>query len=170
MSSANTVLPEALAMPSILMIDSPIRLSLPGRISALGIQGLPRPTRSAAMRTLSRIFLYPVHLQTFLAKAFLISASSGEGFLSRRALADMMKPGVQKPHWTAPALAKEYTRAETPASSERASMVTTLPPSRSFIFVLQARTDFPSTMTVQAPQCPSLQPFLVPVSLRTFLR
>ena len=74
----------------------------------------------------------------------------------------MTIPGMQKPHCTAPASAKQcsYTRI---SAGSMPSTVTTFLPARRLRDVTQALTFFPSTSTVQVPQTPSLQPSLAAV-------
>ncbi len=50
--------------------------------------------------------LYPVQRQAFLLAWNQSRTSSrvGLGLVSRRAFAETMNPGVQKPHWAAPCL------------------------------------------------------------------
>src|SRR5699024_3200818 len=95
--------------------------------------------RSAAKRTASTIFSYPVHRHRFPARASLISVSPGVDiptFTVRfsRSSACMSRPGVQNPHWTAPASTKAsctIPRDRFPASAPwpSPSTVPTLRPS-----------------------------------------
>ena len=75
----------------------------------LGAASAQRPRRRAhrpaATCTASRIFWYPVQRQRLPESASRISSSDGSGTRRRRSAAATTKPGVQKPHCTAPASA-----------------------------------------------------------------
>src|SRR5207245_6094063 len=62
--------------------------------------------RSAAKRTASRIFSYPVQRHRLPARASRISGSVGCPLRPSRSCAATTRPGVQKPHCTAPASRK----------------------------------------------------------------
>ena len=97
-----------------------------------------------------------------------MAATSGSGFLSSRALVAMIMPGVQKPHWMAPARTKASWIKWGFSGVPRPSTVMTSAPSSFTTFVMQERTDLPLTMTVQAPHCPfRSQDCLVPVRCRS---
>ncbi len=105
----------------------------------------------------------------FPLMAFFTSAGAGSGFASSRPLALMTMPGMQKPHWTAPALAKvqlytSFSRGDSP------STVTTLRPASLAVVNRQARAALPSTSTMQAPQAPSEQPSFTEVRRRSSRR
>ena len=69
-----------------------------------------------------------------------------------------MIPGVQNPHWLAPAAVN--ASAQRPASSSPSTLVTCRPATRR-AGVTQATRGWPSTKTVQQPHCPcGLQPSL----------
>ena len=96
-----------------------------------------------------------------------MSTSVGAGFLSRRTLAVMIIPFMQKPHWAACSSMKAFWSLWGRA---------TLPnPSKVVIFRLptaltgkpQDRTDLSSMMTVHAPHCDRPQPNLGPFSSRS---
>ena len=59
--------------------------------------------RPPPMRTASKIFAYPVQRQTLPESASRISSSLGSGVCLSRSAVATTRPGVQKPHWTAPA-------------------------------------------------------------------
>ena len=61
--------------------------------------------RPVANRTASRIFWYPVQRQRFPDSASRISSSVGSELRPSRSAVATTRPGVQKPHWTAPASA-----------------------------------------------------------------
>jgi hypothetical protein len=92
----------------------------------------------------------------------LISASFGAGFLSSNAAAAMTMPGVQKPHWIA-CSATIACCTGCDRSRLNPSIVVIRRPSASPIVIRQLRSASPSTWTMQAPQSPSPQPYLVPV-------
>ena len=92
-----------------------------------------------------------------LRRAKAISSSVGSGLVSSRAFPAITMPGMQNPHWTAPASPKAQTQASF-SKSVRPSTVRTLFPSILSVVRTQARVAFPSTSTVQVPQAPSLQP------------
>ena len=75
----------------------------------LGVAPLQRARRSAhepaARWTASRIFWYPVQRQRFPESASRISSSVGSAVRLSRSAVATTSPGVQKPHWTAPASA-----------------------------------------------------------------
>ena len=67
-------------------------------------------------------------------------------------------PGVQKPHWLAPAAAKAPAHRALSSGSSPSTVVTDRPATRR-IAVTQATRAAPSTHTVQQPHCPwGLQP------------
>src|ERR1039457_329874 len=74
-----------------------------------------------------------------------------------------MRPGVQKPHCTAPLLVKLFLRDSPIGLVTRPSIVTRSRPSQSAANIRQEFTVNPSTRTVQAPHSPSPQAYLVPV-------
>src|ERR1700693_2127630 len=74
-----------------------------------------------------------------------------------------MRPGVQKPHCTAPYLVKLFLRASPRGLVTRPSIVTRSRPSQSTANIRQAFTVSPSTRIVQAPHSPSPQAYFVPV-------
>ena len=95
--------------------------------------------------------------------AFRTAAGAGSGSASSSPLALITMPGMQNPHWTAPASAK--AQANTSFSRwERPSTVTTRRPSSFAAVNRQARAALPSTSTMQAPQAPSEQPSFTEVS------
>ena len=73
-------------------------------------------------------------------------------------------PGVQYPHWSAPASRNASWSGCSLSPSATPSMVRTGLPSAAATLVTQDRTRRPSRITVQAPHCPSPQPYLAPVS------
>src|SRR5918999_5270861 len=89
-----------------------------------------------------------------------ISSRLGDGFAATSAAAETICPGVQKPHWSASA----RTKASTSGWSCSPSIVVTSPGPTVWTSVRQESTGTPSSCTVQAPQCPSLQATFVPVS------
>src|SRR5450631_1096566 len=75
-----------------------------------------------------------------------------------------MRPGVQKPHCTAPFLVKLFLRASPIGLVTKPSIVTSSRPSQSTANIRQEFTVSPSTRIVQAPHSPSPHAYLVPVS------
>jgi hypothetical protein len=76
----------------------------------------------------------------------------------------MIIPGVQYPHWKAPSSRNACWIGVSRPSTASPSMVVIDRPTTSPTGVRQARTAIPSTSSLQAPQTPSPQPYLVPVS------
>ncbi len=96
-----------------------------------------------------------------------MSSRVGRGFWSKSALAEMMNPGVQKPHWAPPWIIQAICRGWRHSGVPSPSMVVTLAPSGTLaILVTQERTSLPSRITLQAPHWPCPQPILTPVSKR----
>src|SRR5699024_3105872 len=113
----------------------------------------------AANKIASSIFLYPVHLQILPLIAFFTSSIDGFGLESINAFAHIIIPGVQKPHCTAPALAKayEYTFC---SLSLNPSIVIIFLPSNFLSLCTHAFTALPSIIKVHVPQAPCEQPSL----------
>ena len=116
----------------------------------------------AAMRTASKIFAYPVHRQTLPERASRISSSLGSGVCRRRSAVATTRPGVQKPHCTAPASTNaSWTRcSESPPA--RPSTVTTSCPSACAASTRHAHTSVPSRSTEHEPHSPCSQAFFEP--------
>ena len=96
-----------------------------------------------------------------------MSSRDGSGLLSMRALAETMKPGVQKPHWAPPWIIQAICRACRSCGVPMPSMVVMAAPSGTrSILVIQERISLPSMITLQAPHWPLPQPTLVPVRRR----
>ena len=92
-----------------------------------------------------------------------MSASLGLGFSASSATADRIMPGWQYPHWGTSSSAQACWTGWLP-SGESPSMVTTFCAADSVSTgMTQERTARPSTSTVQAPQSPMPQLYLVPV-------
>ena len=98
-----------------------------------------------------------------------ISSRVASGFSSKRALALMMNPGVQNPHWSAWFSRTASCTGSSFPSQPTPSMVTTFRPSTAGAGTRQAVTALPSIITVQAPHSPIPQPSLVPVRRRSSL-
>ena len=91
----------------------------------------------------------------------------GAGFSASSALADMIMPGMQKPHCGTPWLDERLLhRVQRCRSSASPSMVRTSRPRACIASTRQLATGLPSSCTVQAPQSPVPQPSLVPVRPR----
>ena len=141
---------------------------MPPSSSAPGTSRFSRK-KSAAMRMASSIFLYPVQRQILPWMAFFTSCLEGFKFTSSRDLAEMIMPGIQKPHCTAPASAKQCTYTFISSSGIPSTVVTCLPSALESL-TTQAFIFFPSTSTVQVPQAPSLHPSLTAVRPSSSLR
>src|SRR6516165_9473461 len=76
-----------------------------------------------------------------------------------------MNPGVQKPHCNAACSRNFCCTGCNFSPSAMPSTVVILRPSASAPSIRHEQTMWPSTMTVQAPQSPELQPSLLPVRL-----
>lgn len=126
--------------------------------------GEARSHPRAASATASKILVYPVQRHRFPLKASRIWPAVGTGVRSRRALAERIIPGWQKPHWSAPQTSKARCTGCGPSADARPSMVVTSRPAEACASVMHESVGFPSTRTVQAPQSPLSQPCLVPVS------
>src|SRR4029077_7266247 len=94
--------------------------------------------------------------------ALSISASVGAAFVSSSAVADMICPDWQYPHWGTCSLTQADCTAWGGAPA-RPSMVVTLRPETVASGVMQERMALPSKCTVHAPHSAMPQPNLVPV-------
>ena len=89
----------------------------------------------------------------------------GDVLLSSSTFADMMKPGVQTPHWAPPCAIQAICSGCRLSAVPMPSIVVIFAPGASFsIVVWQARSGLPSTITVHEPHWPSSQQTLQPVS------
>src|SRR5215510_11996152 len=84
----------------------------------------PHDDRCDARRTASRIFSYPVQRQRFPASASRTSRSSGDGLRASRSCAATTSPGVQNPHWTAPASKNACCTGPSPSRFRPSTVVT----------------------------------------------
>jgi hypothetical protein len=108
----------------------------------------------------SRIVLQPVHRQRCAESAVHTSPDVASGFRSTSAASRMMIPGVQKPHWLAPASLNASVQTERSEGSIPSSVVTARPSTRRTGVTHETRAE-PSTQTVQQPHWPcGLQPSL----------
>ena len=138
---------------------------------ASGGNGTASPAIALVTSSIARKMAgYDPHRQRTGLRAFFISSWDGLGFSSSRALAVSIMAGVQNPHCGAPCRAKATCKGCGIPSVVKSSMVVMDLPSRLSIFFRQDRSGCPSMSTVQAPQVPSEQPFLAPVSPRSFLK
>src|SRR5437868_1490900 len=99
-----------------------------------------------------------------------ISASLGLACFSSRPTPEMIMPGVQYPHCSASSSRNASCSGCSRPSFSRLSIVrigfsATLPTG-----VMQERVGCPAIKTVQAPHCPSPQPYLLPVRPRSSRR
>jgi len=94
-----------------------------------------------------------------------ISLCVGLAFSSRSFAADMRKPGVQYPHWTAPCSTKAFCTGCSLLPLARPSTVMICAPCARGAGTRQAITALPSRNTVHAPHSPSAQPSFVPVNM-----
>ena len=76
-------------------------------------------------------------------------------------------PGVQMPHWKPPQSMNACWTGCSRSSPARPSTVVTSWPSAKTASAMQELTILPSSSTVQAPQTPTPQPSLEPVSPRS---
>src|SRR5439155_13530248 len=121
---------------------------------------LLRADQSRHVRIASSIFGYAPQRQRLPAIACRISRELGAGLPSTSATALTICPGVQKPHWSASARTKELTIGW----SRSPSIVVTRDPATLWTSVMHESVGTPSMSTVHAPQWPSPQATLVPVS------
>src|SRR5260221_8133994 len=92
-----------------------------------------------------------------------ISLCVGCSFSSNNFTADIMKPGVQYPHWTAPCCTKaSCTGWSCPSVASPSTVMISAPCARG-AGTRQAITALPSRKIVHAPHSPSAQPSLVPI-------
>src|SRR5208337_2466969 len=110
--------------------------------------------------------LYPVHLQAFRCTWNQLRTSSRVGFLcsSRRALADMMNPAVQNPHW-APPYAIQETCSGCRFSAVPIPSIVVISALSGTVVILTVHDlmSLPLIITEQAPHCPCAHPTLQPV-------
>ena len=95
------------------------------------------------------------------SKADRTSANLGCGVVSKRETNRMINPAVQYPHCAACSSMKACWTGCKLASGPRPSRVVTLRPLTALAGNSQEFSGLPSTRTVQAPQCPVPQPYLV---------
>src|SRR5438445_2023576 len=112
----------------------------------------------AALCTAARIFAYPVQRQMLPANASRICASVGCGIRSSRSCVATTRPGVQKPHCTAPA----STNACWTVPPSRPSTVTTERPLACPAWTRHAQTSVPSRSTEHEPHSPCSHAFFDP--------
>ena len=153
MSSTYSPMPRTLSWASILINSSP---TLTLSFSSVVISILPFMISEASLIP-SMIFTYPVHLQIFCLMPAFISSLLGFGFFLIIAAPLITIPGIQKPHWTAPALEKAWTKAFF-SSSVRPSMVRISSSLSLESFWVQESFLLSPTRTVQVPQAPWEQP------------
>ena len=116
---------------------------IPAAAAGLTASGVVSPRRNFAARfTASKIFTYPVQRHRLRASAFFMVSLSGSGSRSRSAFVAMIMPGVQNPHWTAPASTKASWTRWGLSGVPRPSTVITSAPSRSATLVRQDNTAF----------------------------
>ena len=94
------------------------------------------------------------------------SSRVGWGFRLSRALADINCPEVQNPHCGASCSIKAFCSGSRSPEEAKPSTVVIFFPSSQTASWLHDFTVLPSTMTVQAPHSPALQPIFVPVNPR----
>ena len=78
-------------------------------------------------------------------------------------------PGMQKPHWTAPASPKAKVKTCFSQSLSPSTVTTVLPSSLS-VWGMHALVGLPSMSTWQVPQAPSLHPSFTEVRCRVSRR
>src|SRR5512137_1299075 len=95
----------------------------------------------------------------WLFSASRICARVGSGWRSRRCFAATTMPGMQKPHWSPPAVAKAWAKMCRSRGAKPSSVTTCLPATLPAAMT-QDESARPSTSTVQEPQDPcGAQPF-----------
>src|SRR6202795_4974256 len=128
----------------------------------------PAPSDPASFAPTSRIaamiLRYPVHRQSTPPIASITWFSSGETFLSSKAVAATSIPGVQAPHCAAPWVRNACCNLAPTEVSPTPSTVVPSHLSTCTVATRHAQTGSPSNRTVQAPQSPASHPTLVPVS------
>src|SRR6267154_3161619 len=95
-----------------------------------------------------------------------MSVSLGLGFFSSRAVADMICPDWQYPHWTTSRSTHAFCTAFA-ARDDKPSIVVTWRLATAETGAEHERNVCPSTWTVQAPHCAIPHPYLVPVRPRS---
>ena len=129
------------------------RCSLPRRLT-------PRPPAGPRRRSSA----YPVQRQRLPDSASRISSSLGLGTRASRSAVATTRPGVQKPHCTAPASTNAACTGCSSSSSARPSTVTTAWPSACAASTRQAQTSVPSSRTEHEPHSPCSHAFFEPGS------
>jgi hypothetical protein len=116
--------------------------------------GAAGPSADSAASTM---VCQPVHRQRWAARA---ERTEREPAAPARGMSRMRMPGVQKPHWLAPAATKASAQRSRSSGSTPSRVVTERPATRR-AGVTQATRGRPSTQTVQQPHWPwGLQPSL----------
>jgi len=110
------------------------------------------------------------HGQMLPNMAASMSASSGEGVCSSRAVADMTCPAWQYPHCGTSRSFQAATTRGPDASAETPSIVVIAASPTDPTGVWHERTGCPSSRTVQAPHSPAPQPNFVPGMCRSSRR
>src|ERR1700682_2034614 len=95
-----------------------------------------------------------------------MSVSLGLGFFSSRAVADMICPDWQYPHWTTSRSTHAFCTAFA-ARDDKPSIVVTWRLATAETGAEHERNVCPSTWTVQAPHCAIPHPYFVPVRPRS---
>src|SRR5699024_7787409 len=129
-----------------------------------GCAAVSPAVRAPAWRTASRIFSYPVQRHRFPARASRISSSAGSGLRFTRSCAATTRPGVQKPHCTAPHSTKDSCTVSSWSPSASPSTVRTSRPSTWPAATMQEHAGTPSRYTVHEPHSPCSQAFFEPAS------
>src|SRR2546430_1285578 len=125
-------------------------------------RNLPDDARSTA----SRILPYPVQRQMLPESASRTSCSLGSGLRLSNAYVATTRPGVQNPHWTAPASTNARCTGCSLSSSENDSTVWMLRSAAAAPSTRHAHTRSPSIITEQDPHSPCSHAFLLPASPR----
>src|SRR5437879_7923030 len=94
-----------------------------------------------------------------------MSSLVGEGLSARNAVADMMNPGVQYPHWDASAATKACCKASRVPSGASDSTVSIFASCASIARIEQEYTRLPFTSTVHAPQVARSHTCFAPVKI-----
>src|ERR1700686_1714742 len=130
--------------------------------AALDQDHFPSPIREAARLTASRIFWYPVQPQRLPLSASRIVAGLGLGSFCSRSATATTNPGVQNPHYAAPASTRASWIGCKRSSAIRPSTVRTSRSCACAASTRQLQTSVPSSQTEHDPHPPCSQAFFEP--------
>src|ERR1035441_1188525 len=141
---------------------SAARLSQREAGTVTGGHGAWSAIRLAASSTAARICSYPVQRHRLPASASRICGPDGSGLARSRSCAGTSRPGVEKPHCTAPASRNACCKGCRSSPLARPSTVTMLRPCAWPASTRQAQTARPSRYTVHDPHSPCSHAFFDP--------